>query len=313
MGGTFHDINLMLQLPTTPTAAPLPQLVIHHPRLVALHTRITECLEATAEYGEPQCLCLIGATGVGKTTTVRSYAALFPPTELKTGRRQPVLYLETPHPITVKGMTSALLAALGDLAAFRRGTQPLLNARLQHLLQACAVRLVILDDFHHLIDKQTNRVLRDVSEWLKVLIKNSGIVFLVVGIEGEMEQIMQANPQLSRLFMRAWLRPFHWDATDKHQAAEFARLITFILRQLELRLSTDIAFSVWLTLIHQATRGVMSNIMNLLRHAQRIQRRIAQQGQPLTLALMTLAYHERLEAHVALGNPFAALPHNVEP
>lgn len=298
---------MMLQLPAIPPAAPLPQIVIHHPRLVTLHARITECLEATAEYGEPQCLCLIGATGVGKTTTVRSYAALFPPTETQTGRQQPVLYLETPHPITVKGMTSALLAELGDLAAFR-GTQPFLNARLQHLLRVCAVRLVILDDFHHLIDKQTNRILRDVSEWLKVLIKNSGIVFLVVGIEGEMEEILKANPQLSRLFMREWLRPFHWEASDKLRAEEFARLIGFVLQELNLRLSTDIAFSVWLSLIHQATRGVMSNIMNLFRHAQLIQRRAAQEGTPLTLAVVSIAYRERLEAHVALGNPFATLP-----
>lgn len=293
----------MLQLPATSPAAPLPQLIIHHPRLVALHARITECLEATAEHGEPNCLCLIGATGVGKTTTVRSYAALFPTTQDETGRKQPVLYLETPHPITVKGMTSALLAELGDLAAFR-GTQPRLNARLQHLLQACSVQLVILDDFHHLIDKQTNRVLRDVSEWLKVLIKNSGIVFLVVGIEGEVEQILRANSQLSRLFMREWLHPFAWSSDNKMEAEAFARLIAFVLQELELKFSAELAVPVWLSLIYQATRGVMSNIMNLFRHAQRIQKRAAQTGEPLTLALMHAAYHERLEAHVALGNPF---------
>jgi energy-coupling factor transporter ATP-binding protein EcfA2 len=289
---------------TAERAAALPQLVVHHPRLIALHERITECLMATAEDGESQCLCLIGATGVGKTTAVRSYASLFPATELPRGRKQPVLYLETPHPITVKGMTSALLAELGDLSAFR-GTQPLLNARLQHLLCACQVRLVILDDFHHLIDKQTNRVLRDVSEWLKVLIKNSGIVFLVVGIEGEVEQVLHANQQLSRLFVREWLKPFCWDAADKQGSEQFARLIAFVLNQLDLTVSDKMPTSIWLTLLHRATGGVMSNIMNLLRQVRRVQRRCGELGKPLTVDVLAIAYSERLEAHLALGNPFA--------
>jgi len=64
----------------------------------------------------------------------------------------------------------------------------------------CQVELVILDDFHHLIDKETNRILEQVSDWLKVLIKETGIPFLVVGIDGKVERILDANAQLSRLF-----------------------------------------------------------------------------------------------------------------
>lgn len=194
--------------------------VIQHPRFRALHARISECLEATAEDGEPQCLCLIGETGVGKTTLARTYAAAFPRHETPLGARTPILYLETPHPITVKGMTSALLHALGDPRAFK-GTQPEMNARLQGFLADCGTRLVILDDFHHLIDKQTNHILRDVSEWLKVLIKNTGIVYLVVGIEGEVERILTANPQLSRLFVRERLRPFSLETSRPGDGARF--------------------------------------------------------------------------------------------
>jgi energy-coupling factor transporter ATP-binding protein EcfA2 len=277
--------------------------IINHPRFQELHARITDCLEATAEYGEPECLCLMGATGVGKTTLVRSYAAAFPRYEVQTGSRSPVLYLETPHPITVKGMTSALLDALGDPLAFR-GTQPEMNARLQNFLADCDVRLVILDDFHHLIDKQTNRILRDVSEWLKVLIKNTGIVYLVVGIEGEVERILNANKQLSRLFVREYMLPFRWQPDDPDSITDFARLISYVEMVLDVKLAEVEPRPVLLYRIHLATGGVMSNIMNLFRQARRLQQRRGQEGEPLSSALLADAFSQRLQAHVGLDNPF---------
>jgi hypothetical protein len=245
----------------------------------------------------------MGATGVGKTTLVRSYAAAFPRYEVQTGSRSPVLYLETPHPITVKGMTSALLDALGDPLAFR-GTQPEMNARLQNFLADCEVQLVILDDFHHLIDKQTNRILRDVSEWLKVLIKNTGIVYLVVGIEGEVERILNANKQLSRLFVREYMLPFRWQPHDSDSISDFARLISYVEMVLDVKLTEAEPMPVLLYRIHLATGGIMSNIMNLFRQARRLQQRRDQEGESLSLALLADAYSQRLQAHVGLDNPF---------
>ena len=152
--------NSVLPARTTPTTSKYctTKTVVHHPRFQELQAKISECLEATAEAGEPQCLCLMGETGVGKSTLVQSYADTYPRYETKIGINIPILYVETPHPITVKGMTSALLDALGDPRAFK-GTQAEMNARLQGFLVDCAVHLVIVDDFHHLIDKKTNRIL----------------------------------------------------------------------------------------------------------------------------------------------------------
>ena len=279
------------------------QAVIHHPRFQELQARITECLEATAENGEAECLCLIGETGVGKTTLVRSYAAAFPRYEVEMGTRTPVLYLETPHPVTVKGMTSALLHALGDPRAFK-GTQPEMNARLQGFIADCEVKLVILDDFHHLIDKQTNRILRDVSEWLKVLIKNTGVAYLVVGLEGEVERVLNTNRQLSRLFVREYLRPFRWQPDEAATIADFARLISYVSDSLGVALAKEEPLPVMLFRIYLATDGVMSNIMNLLQKARRIQRRCDLEGRPVSLQVLATAYQERLQAHVGRDNPF---------
>src|SRR5260221_12047572 len=76
------------------------------------------------------------------------------------------------------------------------------------------------------IDKKTNRVLETVSDWLKALIKEAEVPFLVVGVEGQVEKILQANSQLSRLFsVREALHPFAWDTRKPSSIKEFGHFI----------------------------------------------------------------------------------------
>ena len=150
--------------------------LIRYPRFKALHTDIHECQELSRLTHEPQCMSLEGVTGAGKSTLVRDYVALFPRRNESDGTRIPIFYAETPSPVTVKGMAASMLAHLGDPAACH-GALWAMNYRLIRLMLDCQVELVILDDFHHLIDKETNRVLEQVSDWLKVLIKETGIPF----------------------------------------------------------------------------------------------------------------------------------------
>ncbi len=173
--------------------------LIRYPRFIQLHDTIRRCQRLSKKSNEPQCISLEGRPGAGKTTLVKAYASAFPRIETEEGTDIPIFYMLTPSPVTVKGMAETMLEQLGDPAA-HRGSQPSLNSRLSKLIVACNVELVILDDFHHLIDTETNRILRKVSDWLKVLIKETQVPFLVVGIEGKVRQILKENEQLSRLF-----------------------------------------------------------------------------------------------------------------
>jgi hypothetical protein len=278
---------------------------ISYPRLDALHREISRCQQLSRLANEPQCMALEGATGTGKTTLIRHYAAAFPRTETATGSRIPVLYVETPSPIRPKWAASAMLERLGDPAA-DRGTFDAMNARLVKLLGACAVELVILDDFHHVIDRERNRILALVSDWLKVLIKNSGVPFLVVGIDGQVERILRANDQLSRLFAaRETLEPFTWDTADADSVAQFGRFVLLAERAIGLPLTTALTRAALLGLIYDATGGVVANVMNLLRYAQLLA--LERGGSAVELDDLRLAFEKRLAKHLApRSNPFAA-------
>jgi hypothetical protein len=281
--------------------------LIRYPRFKALHTDICECQEMSKLANEPQCMSLEGVTGAGKSTLVRDYASLFPRMEESTGTRIPIFYTETPSPVTVKGMAATMLAHLGDPAA-HRGALWSMNFRLIRFMIDCQVELVILDDFHHLIDKETDRILEQVSDWLKVLIKETGVPFLVVGIEGKVERILETNAQLSRLFaVRQTLEPFQCDPKDDVRIQEYARFIQYAEQVAGVPLPGELPRMELLYRLHDATEGVVGNLMNLLRYAAWLTRQ--QSLERITLPILAAAYDKRLARHVKRkDNPFLTPP-----
>ena len=132
--------------------------LIRYPRLKELHQAIQLCAVLSEAAGEPQCMALMGVTGAGKSTVARTYAQAFPRTETNHGARIPVVYLETPSPATIKSVAATALRQLGDPRA-ASGTLWSMDARLVHFLRECQVRLVIMDDFHHLFDEESQEVM----------------------------------------------------------------------------------------------------------------------------------------------------------
>ena len=246
-------------------------------------------------------MVLEGVAGAGKSTLVKTYAEMFPRYETAQGVQIPVFYMETPSPVTVKGMASRMLEILGDPAA-HKGALWAMNSRLIHYIRVCEVQLVILDDFHHLIDKETNRILETVSDWLKVLIKETGIPFLVIGIEGKAELILQSNAQLSRLFaIRETLEPFAWDPDNEKLVREFASFIKYTEKGMGTFLSEELPRAEFLHRVHYATNGVVGNIMNLLRFAALLSQSASLSSieeQVLTLAVLSRAFVKRLHKHL---------------
>jgi hypothetical protein len=235
---------------------------------------------------------------------VRTYADSFQRTETQDGTGIPVLYLEVPSPVGIKDLASAALKRMGD-PAYERGTRASMTMRLIGLIKDCGMELVILDDFHHLIDSETNHILTEVSEWLKYLIKETGVPFLVVGIEGKVELILQANAQLSRLFAaRETLPPFRWETGHPQTIQEFAHFVDYVEKAVEKPLSSEVRRTEMLYRIHYATDGVVGNVMNLIRFAAML---CEMRGKSdIGLAILSLAFQQRLAKHLSTKcNPFS--------
>jgi hypothetical protein len=238
---------------------------VRYPRFKELHKEIQRCQELSKVSLEPQCMSLEGESGTGKSTLVKDYAHLFPRYETESGIVIPVYYAEIPSPATVKGTASGLLEQLGDPGA-NKGTLWSMNSRLVGLIKSCGVELVILDEFSNLIDTETNHVMNTVSDWLKMLIKQSGVPFLVVGISGKVSRILKANNQLARLFAcREQLEPFIWG--DSKSIQDFSMFVQYAEKAVGLPFTKDVPKVELYYRLHYATDGVVGNIMNLVRYA----------------------------------------------
>ncbi len=280
--------------------------VIRYPRFKELQRMIRECQELSKIAGEPQCFVFTGVTGSGKSTLIQDIARGYPVVETKDGLQIPFFVLETPSPVTVKGMAAAMLEKLGDPAA-HRGSLWSMNFRLRNLMRDCGVEIAILDDFHHLFDPSTDRVLSEVSDWLKWLIKETRIPFGVIGVEEDGEdkvgRILDSNMQLSRLF--AWrerLKPFEWNESNVTSIQEFGAFIHKVELITEMQLARELPRMQLLFRIHYATDGVIANIMNLIRYAAM---KTEKKGAEIELPMLSLAFRRRIAAQLPQKhNPF---------
>lgn len=278
---------------------------IKYPRIRTIHERILECQRLSRLAQEPQCMILEGVPGAGKSSLVREYVQAFPRYREPNGLIIPALYVETPSPVTVKGMASTMLQSMGD-PLWHKGTQTAMDLRLQHYIKACAVEIIILDDFHHLIERHKPQTVRTVANWIKVLIKQTGRSFLMVCIEGTSDQILGDvdNRQLSRLFaVRETLAPFSWDIRNPAIIKAFDQFLTRAECALDMPLHLTIPRINFLYRVHQATNGVVAHIMNLLRSAQMMA--MKRKRKTIWLDDFADAYTARLAYEVKLSqNPF---------
>ncbi len=246
-------------------------------RILVTHRGFTELL-AELDYcnlysqniptHNPPCLSILGATGAGKTTLIQEWLS-----RNKNSRREtpegsiiPYLYVSVPAKASIKGTASAFLATLGDPNS-GRGTQWNMVTRLHTLLKGCKVRMIFVDEFQHILDRDTQRVLNEVADFLKDIINQTANPMILVGQEGQAEPILQTNPQLSRRVGNPrYMKPFPWDQAQADTIQEFRTIMESIDLELPLDPSglgtADTAFR-----FHYASNGYLGWIMQLIRHA----------------------------------------------
>jgi Cdc6-like AAA superfamily ATPase len=280
----------------------IENLVIHFPRLKRVREQLAWCQQHSRLTAEPECLLITGPTGAGKTTLCQAYARQQPRRATAEGIVMPVVTAAIPVPATAKSLATRLLVALGDPLA-ERGTTVQQTLRLTRLLKAYRVELLILDEFQHFIDRDSNHILLTVANWLKDLLNETNVPLVLTGMPYS-EVILQANAQLERRFQqRLRLAPFGWET-----AAQQIELRIFLQHVDEALPFTEVAHlsdTEMARRIYCATAGVTGAVMKLVRRAAVLA--VTRGTTRLTQALLAEAYDERLAAgNQHLPHPFRA-------
>jgi len=210
---------------------------------------------------EPDCLFLTGCTGAGKTTIYETYVQDYPIRE-EDGTIVPIVYAAIPAPATIIGLVEVLLEQLGDPLP-EKGTVSNKTRRLGKCLKNCEVELIFLDEFHHFIDRDSAKVLKNVCDWLKTLILNSKIPVILFGLPKSEEIMKVDNLQLSRRFKhRRSLIPF---PNNDSGLELFRHFLSGIESQLPLANKSNLAEKSMSERIYYATDGTIGHVMTLIR------------------------------------------------
>lgn len=284
-------------------------IFITYPELTEIIDRIGECHRRSIRSAEPKCLFIIGNPGCGKTTIATFYENLYPRQTAEEGETIPILSSTVFCPATVKGIVTGLLDSLGDPRA-DRGTITNQTLRLYKLLKKCGVQLIILDEFQHLIDRDSDKVLGVASDWLKNVLNKTRIPMILIGLPYSV-RILKANEQLRRRFsVQKELIPFAWETPNQQKG--FKRFIKAVEDALPFNeksylYSTQMAFRLYC-----ASGGVISNVMKVVRTAAIMALR--QGRESLMLDLLAAAYDDEIASlYPTHPNPFLAEEDNLVP
>lgn len=184
-----------------------------------------------------------------------------------------------------------------------RGTTVNQTLRLLGLIRECGVELIILDEFQHFIDRDSNHILLTVANWLKDLLNEASIPMILTGMPYS-EIILQANAQLERRFtMRERLDPFRWESEARQ--TEFRIFLRYLDESLPLAERSHLSDSETAFRVYCATGGVIGYVMKLIRRAAVLA--ISRSMKKLDGELLAEVYDERLSSgrgdHL---NPFHA-------
>lgn len=194
-GSPINEIELRERLQI------LDEIVVHHQRFDELYQVIHD------SHVFRKGAAILGDTGAGKSTLFKTYESRYPKlTKVKTVNNLkieydtvPVLRVELDSNSKPQNVASKLLQKLGD-PFYDKGTEKQLTARVKEHIRDAEVELLIIDELQHLIDTDTQRVIRKAADWLKQLLNDLNLPIIFGGIIEEAKRIFASNKQLDERF-----------------------------------------------------------------------------------------------------------------
>ena len=289
-----NDRKKYKKMPLEDRVQMVEHLYIHFPRNDKAIKTIREHHAHAKFANEPEGLLIQGECGAGKTTIVKLYMEDYPRTYTQENTQVPVLYAKVPVPATCKNLATKILTAIGDPAA-ERGTQVSQTLRIKRYMEACNVELLILDEFQHFQDRDSSKVLKTASDWLKVLMDETGVPIVLAGLPYSHTILdYHGNEQLQRRFAtRIELEPFAYGTSQQRQ--DFRRFLNVIDDKLPLAEKSNLADPAIALCIYEATQGVVARVMKLVRRATVIALKLHREM--ITSDILSVAYEERLAAN----------------
>ncbi len=246
---------------------------------------------------------LIGAVWApsrnGKSTLAMRATSEFP-ARYEEGRRiVPVMYVTTPVRPTKKTLAEALLEVL-DARAYGRQSADQATARLRLLLRSAQTRVIILDEFQHVVERHAARGAYEVADWLKTLSDELGLTLILLGLPAA-QAILDGNPQLrERANVPHVFYPYNWNYSADR--TEFRRCLLTLGRLLQEQgwECSDWSDLQWARRFYASSVGRYGMLVKLLDCAMAL----TSSSRQISLEILQQAHDISIATGVLSQNPF---------
>ena len=247
------------------------KFIVPHKLYAAAMKKVDDCIDASLVSADPSSCLITGSAGTGKSTLckdiVKRVEKKYPPsTAVGDDSIKKIISIfntSLESGVSIKGVAKEMIINLGSRDT--KGDQTDLTLRLYDLLKTCETKLIVLDEFHHLLQRGAERTKELVSDWVKNLMNKTKIPVIIVGTP-ECEDIIDAYPQLSRRYSyREELKPFEYDFDRESDYIKVLKSLNNAFERFgEVTISPKLSDEQMALAIYVATGGLMDSIRKLL-------------------------------------------------
>lgn len=249
--------------------------------------RIDELIDHGWEDDCCRGLLLLGHSRVGKTHIVNNYIRLRVTERADDEERLRILKVEVQAGCTLKIFATDLLIALNDPDP-EGGSQADKTRRIADAVKLEALDLLVIDEVQRLIDADTDKVKRDVTNWITGLLNRRLCPLLLVG-ERKAERVFEGIMHVKgRTFGEEPLTPHDW--ADEQDRKEFRGVLHLLDGKLGLPEMSRLGETGTAMRIYTYAEGLLGQAATLIAQGAVIARR---EGRPcLTHDILAQAVDE---------------------
>ena len=235
--------------------------LVKHTAYEKARRRLDKVYERAANSPDPLCLAVLGESRTGKSRLFEEFVADHPIRRIGEGQCVPVLYVSATSRPTVPGLVQTMLHEIGD-PRWNKDSEREQTIRLYQLLKETQCRMVVVDEFQQIYDKNSDKVCYDVADWLKRL-ADKKVALVCAGLPRGRAVIQQNEQLVGRFSAPVQLLRFDWEQDEDKD--EFVGILDAFRAQIATEFEIvdlgerDMAFRCYC-----ATGGLMGYLTKLL-------------------------------------------------
>ena len=297
----------------------LYSIYVAHPEAEHILKKIKRCHSSRGYSSEPRSMSLTGATGSGKSTIIDQYMLKHEAYETAKETSIPI-FKSIIQPNTnirdfVISVLKSLIASVSGIREddvddeFLKGDLGSVRKRLYKYIAQAEVKIIILDEFQHLISSKDKKVLNHIADTIKTLINETKVPVVLVGTT-KANAVFAENPELARrLSEKINLTPF--SISDSSSMTIFRKFLAEVDKLLPFESFSRLATKEMSVRMYAASNGFIDDMMRLIHDAGYTA--IHDGAESIGIQHLAQAFDNNPgQNQTAPGNPFTASYENIQ-